>query len=58
MIFNKLIRIDLIFILAIAGLFIIPGGRIYNVVPGIATMAFIIFILNHFRHFRTYKKFY
>ena len=56
--FNKLIRTDLMLMLAIVSLFFIPKGRWADVVLGLATALFIISIVNHIIHFRSYKKFY
>ena len=58
MFFNKLIRTDLIFALAILSLFFITGSAFRDGVFGFATALFIISIVNHIRHYRTYKKFY
>jgi hypothetical protein len=56
--FNRLIRIDLIFMLAIIILFFIHGGAWKDGVPGCAAALVVISTVNHIRHYRIYKKFY
>jgi len=58
MLFNKLIRTDLIFILAIISLFFVPGGTWKDGILGFATALFLISMSNHFTHYKNYKKFY
>ena len=56
--FNKLIRVDLIFMLAIIILFFIHDSAWKDGILGFAAALFIISIVNHIRYYRTYKKFY
>ncbi len=58
MLFNKLIRIDLISFLAVVGIFFIPAGRFHDVWLGFATAVLIISIGSHIGHYITFKKFY
>ncbi len=56
--FNKLIRIDLIFALTILSLFFLKSGALRDGILGFSTALFIISIVNHIRHYSTYKKLY
>lgn len=56
--FNKLIRADLIFTLAILSLFFISNEALRDGILGFSAALFIISIVNHIGHYRTHKKFY
>ncbi|HEY4967323.1 MAG TPA: hypothetical protein VII28_13050 [Puia sp.] len=56
--FNKLIRTDLLFMLAIMSLFFIKNGALKDGVLGFAAAVFVISIFNHISHYKSYKKFY
>ena len=55
---NKLIRTDSIFMLTLISVFITMHSDWRVGRTGFAMALFIISVLNHFKHFRTFKKFY
>jgi hypothetical protein len=58
MLFNKLIRIDLIFLAAVFLLNFMKTGGLKDALFGFAAILLLYSIIKHVRHYKSYKKFY
>jgi len=58
MLFNKWIRIDLIFLAAVFLLNLIKPGGLKDALFGFAAALLLLSIVHHIRHYQSYKKFY
>ena len=56
--FNKLIRIDLIFLAAVFVLNFMKSGGLKDVLFGFASALFMLSMINYIRHYKLYKQFY
>ena len=56
--FNRLVRTDLVLLIAVVSLFFVTSEGWKDVLLGFAAALFIYSIFNHVRHFKLYKKFY
>lgn len=55
---NKLLRIDLVLVIAVVCLMFVKPGRWSEILTGFTGAVFFISIVNHVRHYISYKKFY
>ncbi|HCL84705.1 MAG TPA: hypothetical protein DIC22_12060 [Chitinophagaceae bacterium] len=55
---NKLLRIDLVLLIAVVSLAFMKPGRWSEILTGFTGAVFFISIVNHVRHYISYKKFY
>ena len=58
MTFNKVLRTDLILLVAVVSLFFVRSQDWIDALLGFAAALFVYSIFNHVRHFKLYKKFY
>ena len=58
MLFNKLIRMDLIFVAALLLLNLMKIGRLKDAFFGFAAAVLVLSIFSHITHYKQYKKFY
>ena len=56
--FNQLIRIDLIFMAAVLLLNFMKSGGLKDALIGFVSALLILSIINHVKHYQLYKKFY
>lgn len=56
--FNKLIRTDLLLVLAVILLFFVHAPVWRGILQGFVVAAFLMSILNHVAHYKQTKKFY
>ncbi len=56
--FNRLVRTDLVLLIAVVSLFFVKSSGWEDALLGFAAALFIYSIFNHVRHFKLYKKFY
>ncbi len=56
--FNKLVRMDLLLLLAVIALFVIGASKWRDALVGFTLALLLISLASHFKHYKTYKKFY
>lgn len=56
--FNKLIRIDLILLVCLFSIFLIRNAKRVDVILGVSAALFVMSVINYVKHFKLYKKFY
>jgi hypothetical protein len=55
---NKLLRIDLVLVMAVVCLMFVKPGRWSDILTAFIGVVFFISIVNHIRHYLSFKKFY
>jgi hypothetical protein len=55
---NKLVRTDILILLAVLGILLVPGGFWKGALEGAAAAMLFISVLNHVDHYKKTKKLY
>ena len=56
--YNKLIRMDLVLLTAVLLLIFIKSGGLKDALIGFVSALVILSVINHVKHYQQYKKFY